>query len=184
MQCDLFAFGAHQMIDDVAGRRVAASVAEPLLVLIAHEHRGRVVYATVGARMRRQVDYVVHLLLIAVFEVQRVELFNHLAHTIGHSNIVAARPRCCTATATETGLRSAHIGIELREVRLLRARDRLLIRKRQLVVILSRLRVVSTHEIAVYKRQRLGTRVHLSVRATATTCCPIRFLHVYSSNTF
>ena len=49
MQGHLLALGPDQMVHDVAARGVAATIAEPFLVVVAHEHRGWIMNATVPA---------------------------------------------------------------------------------------------------------------------------------------
>lgn len=148
MQRDLLALGPHQMIHDMAGGRVSASVAEPLFVRVAHEHRRRVVYATVSARMWRQIDHIVGLLLV-FFEIERVELLDHLVH---HRIAVAATRRYVQLLALRCRHLTQAIRLCLLRVGLLKV---VLVRKRQLVAVLARLGVLRTHEIVVYERQRL-----------------------------
>jgi len=59
----------YQVIDDVAAGRATAAVAEPLPRGGAENDARRVVYAAVGARVRRQV-LAVELVVFVVFEGQ------------------------------------------------------------------------------------------------------------------
>ena len=54
MQQPYLVFGAHQMVDNVRARCVAATIAEPAFADVAHDHTARIVDATVLAGMGRQ----------------------------------------------------------------------------------------------------------------------------------
>lgn len=58
VQGHLTMLGTHQMIDDVRTRCAAASIAEPLLAVVAHNYCGRIVYATIFAGMSWQLFHI------------------------------------------------------------------------------------------------------------------------------
>lgn len=55
---------AHEVVNDMAARCVAAAIAEPLLAQVAHDDAVRLVYATVFARMIGELFAVVELLVV------------------------------------------------------------------------------------------------------------------------